>query len=64
MKWPFRHKAEPVDFEGKALAKSQLEVARVIESEAQESAHEHRFLLYTNHFGLNTARAMREGRRK
>ena len=49
--------------EGKELAKSQLEVAKIIEAESEQIAHEHRWLLYANHFGPNTARAMRERRK-
>lgn len=63
MRWPFRYRGQPVDHEGKELAKKQLEIAKVIEAESMEAAHEHRFLLYANHFGPNTARALREGRK-
>lgn len=65
MKWPFAHRGETLASEGKELAKSQsqLEIAKVIESESSETAHEHRWLLYRNHFGPNVARAFRQGKR-
>ena len=59
MRWPWRLNGGPHHNEGKELAKRQLEIATVIESESRETAHEHRFLLYANHFGPNVARAFR-----
>ena len=63
MRWPWRGRGVAVTSEGKELAKSQLEVAKIIEAESEQIAHEHRWLLYANHFGPNTARAMRERRK-
>lgn len=63
MRWPWTHKGESVSLEGKELAKSQLETAKAIEAESEQIAHEHRWLLYANHFGPNTRAAMREGRK-
>jgi hypothetical protein len=37
--------------------------ADILVESSTELAHEHRFLLYANHFGPNAARALREGRR-
>ena len=50
MRWPWRRNGTPGDHEGKELAKRQLEIAKVIEADSFESATEHRFLLFKNHF--------------
>lgn len=59
MRWPWRRNGAPVDHEGKELAKRQLEIAKVLEAESFEAAHEHRFLLYKNHFANDISKAMR-----
>ena len=63
MRWPWRRNAQVCDPESKELAKKQLEVATAIEESSAELAHEHRWLLYANHFGPNAAKALREAPR-
>lgn len=69
MRWPWRSRGTRVDDAGKELAKNdarlfaQREIADVLVESSTELAHEARWLLYANHFGPNTARALREGPR-
>lgn len=57
MRWPWRYHGTARDREGKELAKRQLEIASVIHEESVVSAHEHRFLLYENHFAQKATKA-------
>lgn len=63
--WRFRFKGEPSDPVGKERAKAELQsqVADALLESSIESAHENRFLLYTNHMGPNARIALREPRR-
>jgi hypothetical protein len=69
MRWLWRRRGEPSPSEGKEMAKRddalqrQRVIADVLVESSTELAHEHRFLLYANHFGPNAAKALREGRR-
>lgn len=58
MRWPWRRNGVAHNHEGKELAKRQLEIAKIIEAESIESANEHRFLLYKNHFAHDIRKAM------
>jgi hypothetical protein len=42
----------------------QREITDVLMESSSELAAEHQYLLWNNHFGLNTRSAFREGRRK
>jgi len=63
IRWPFRYRGDPADREGKEKAKSQLEVAKVLQESARELAHEHRAIQYANHFGPTAAAALKEAHR-
>lgn len=69
MRWPWRRNGSPVDPEGKELAKRDLAlsqqraIAEVLVESTTELAHEHRHLLYSNHFGPNARIALREPRK-
>ena len=65
IRWPFRYKGKVPDPVGKERAKAELQsqVADALLESSIESAHEHRFLLYTNHMGPNARIALREPRR-
>ena len=69
MRWPWRRRGEPSPAEGKEMAKRddlitrQRDIADVLVESSTELAHEHRWLLYANHFGPNAAKALRERHR-
>ena len=69
MRWPWRRVGTPDPHESKDLAKiddalrRQRVIADVLVESSTELAHEHRWLLYANHFGPNAAKALREARR-
>jgi hypothetical protein len=69
MRWLWRRVGTPNAEEGKELAKTddalhrQRVIADVLVESSTELAHEHRWLLYANHFGPNAAKALREAHR-
>lgn len=58
MRWPFRYKPKPSDVAGMEKAAMALEMARLLESHATESAKVHADILRRNNLGPKIHRAL------
>lgn len=58
MRRPFRYKPQPPDDEGIEQAKSELEMARLIERHSTESARVHEDILRRNNLGPKIHKAL------